>query len=110
VSRSGAVRSAARARGFSRTAAAELAAETALPVLAGAALLKGVRVAQRRPAARELAVLGAGTAAAAVSTVAARAVVRRFEPPAWVWASYRCALAGAVVRQRRSSEARQACG
>jgi undecaprenyl-diphosphatase len=101
VSRSGAVRSAARARGFTRTAAAELAAETALPVLAGAAALKGARLAARRPDGRELAALGAGAAAAALSTGVARSLARRFEPPAWVWAGYRVALAGAVVRQRR---------
>jgi undecaprenyl-diphosphatase len=101
VSRSGAVRSAARARGFTRTAAAELAAETALPVLAGAAALKGARLAARRPDGRELAALGAGAAAAALSTGVARSLARRFEPPAWVWAGYRVAVAGAVVRQRR---------
>jgi len=98
VSRSGAVRSAARARGFTRTAAAELAAETALPVLAGATVLKGLRLAQRRPGARELAALGAGAAAAALSTAAARIVVRRAEPPAAVWAAYRVAVAAAIVR------------
>jgi len=100
ISRSGAVRSAARARGFTRTAAAELAAETALPVLAGATALKGARLAARRPGGRELAALGAGTAAAALSTAAARVVVRRFEPPAWVWAAYRLALAAAVASDR----------
>jgi undecaprenyl-diphosphatase len=97
VSRSGAVRSAARARGFTRTAATELAAETALPVLAGATALKGARLAARRPAGRELAALAAGALAAAVSTAAARAVARRAEPPAWAWAAYRVALAGAVL-------------
>jgi len=100
VSRSGAVRSAARARGFTRTAAAELAAETALPVLAGATALKGARLAARRPGRRELAALAAGAGAAALSTAAARAVVRRFEPPAWVWAGYRLALAAAVASDR----------
>ena len=100
ISRSGAVRSAARARGFTRTAAAELAAETALPVLAGAAVLKGVRVARRRPGAEELAVLGAGAVAAALSTAVARAVVRRFEPPAWAWAAYRVGLAGVLLGSR----------
>ena len=50
-----------RGRAGSRArAAAELAAETALPVLAGAAALKGVRLARRRPSARELAALGGG--------------------------------------------------
>ncbi|HET8951474.1 MAG TPA: undecaprenyl-diphosphate phosphatase [Solirubrobacteraceae bacterium] len=101
VSRSGAVRSAARARGFTRAAAAELAAETALPIMAGATLLKGARVAARRPAAGELAALGAGALAAAASTALARAVTRRFEPPAAVWAAYRIALAVAVSSDRR---------
>jgi undecaprenyl-diphosphatase len=100
VSRSGAVRSAARARGFTRSAAAELAAETALPVLAGAAALKGARLAARRPAGRELAALAAGALAAVASTMAARAVIRRAEPPAWVWAAYRIAFAGAVLSDR----------
>ena len=92
VSRSGAVRAAARARGFSRTAAAELAAETALPVLAGATALKGVRLARRRPPARELAALGAGALAAALST-AARALALRggWSRRPWVWAAYRIA-------------------
>jgi len=100
VSRSGAVRSAARVRGFTRAAAAELAAETALPVLAGAAAVKGARLAARRPAGRELAALAAGALAAAASTMPARAVVRRAEPPAWVWAAYRITLAGAVLSDR----------
>ena len=100
VSRSGAVRAAARARGFTRGAAAELAAETALPVLAGATALKGVRLARRRPGTRELAALAAGATAAAASTAAARVVARQVEPPAWVWAAYRIALAGAVASDR----------
>ena len=99
VSRSGAVRSAARARRFTRAAAAELATETALPVLGGATVLKGVRLAQRRPEAGTLAALGAGMAAAALSTAAARAALRRAEPPAWAWAAYRIAVAGAIARR-----------
>ena len=101
VSRSGAVRTAARARGFTRAAAAELAAETALPVLAGATVLKGARLAVRRPPVRELAALAAGAGAAAVSTAAARALARRAEPPASMWALYRIGLACAIARQRR---------
>ena len=102
VSRSGAVRSAARARGFTRGAAAELAAETALPVLAGATALKGVRLARRRPPAGALAALGAGALAAAVSTAAARSLALRAEPPAVVWAAYRTALATAVLGVRHN--------
>jgi undecaprenyl-diphosphatase len=102
VSRSGAVRAAARARGFTRAAAAELAAETALPVLAGATVLKGVRLARRRPSADALAALGAGTLAAALSTAAARSLAVRAEPPAAVWAAYRTALAAAVLGVRHN--------
>ena len=54
VSRSGATRAAARARGFGRAEAAALSREVALPVLAGAAVLKGFRLARRRPPAGEL--------------------------------------------------------
>jgi undecaprenyl-diphosphatase len=102
VSRSGAVRSAARARGFTRGAAAELAAETALPVLAGATALKAVRLARRRPAGAELAALAGGTLAAALSTAAARSLAVRAEPPAVVWAAYRTALATAVLGVRHN--------
>jgi undecaprenyl-diphosphatase len=99
VSRSGATRAAARARGFDRPAAAELSREVALPVLAGAAALKGVRLAQRRPPARTLRTLAAGAAAAAVSTAAALRAERALasDAPLAVWAAYRTALAAVIV-------------
>jgi undecaprenyl-diphosphatase len=106
VSRSGMTRAAARARGFDRASAAALSREVALPVLAGAALLKGVRVAQRRPGPRTLCALTAGTAAAAASTALAaraeRALTGRM--PYAAWAAYRLAVAGGIlaVRQNRS--------
>jgi undecaprenyl pyrophosphate phosphatase UppP len=100
VSRSGAVRAAARARGFTRAGAAELAAETALPVLAGATALKGARLARRRPPARVLGTLAAGALSAALSTAAALALTRREEPPAAAWAAYRILLACAVLSDR----------
>ena len=84
VSRSGAVRSAARARGFTRAAAAELAAETALPVLAGATALKGVRLAARRPAARELAGARGGRGRGG-ALHGRRAVARAARRAAGVW-------------------------
>jgi undecaprenyl-diphosphatase len=105
VSRSGAVRSAARARGFTRPAAAELAAETALPVLAGATALKAARIACRRPAAPALAALGAGALAATVSTLATARLAARAEPPAAAWAAYRTGLAAAVLAASRSDRA-----
>jgi undecaprenyl-diphosphatase len=66
VSRSGAALTVARLRGLSRTAAADLSLQAALPVTVGAGLLKGLRTARdgvpaelRKPAA-----LGAGAACA----------------------------------------------
>jgi undecaprenyl-diphosphatase len=99
VSRSGAARSAARARGFGRAAAAELSREVALPVLAGATVLKGVRLARSRPSRRRLAALGAGAGAAAASSFAALALERRVarEAPLAAWAAYRALLAGVVL-------------
>ena len=99
VSRSGATRAVARARGFTRAAAAELSAEVALPVLAGATALKGVRLARRRPprraAARARRRRGGGgrlDARAALRLERAAAV-----PPA-AWAAYRT---GARARRPR---------
>jgi undecaprenyl-diphosphatase len=106
VSRSGMTRAAARARGFDRAGAAALSREVALPVLTGAAVLKGLRLLQRRPGRETVAALAAGTAAAAASTAVAlkaeRALTGRM--PYAVWAAYRIAAAAAilVVRQNRS--------
>jgi undecaprenyl-diphosphatase len=99
VSRSGATRAVARARGFDRRAAAELSREVALPVLAGAAVLKGVRLAERRPDAGTARMLAAGAAAAAVSTYGALRAERALaaDAPLAVWAAYRTALAAVIV-------------
>jgi undecaprenyl-diphosphatase len=103
VSRSGAVLTAARMRGFGRADAAALARETAVPVLGGAAALKAVRLARRRPPAATLRALAGGALAAAVSTRAARRL-ERAEIPLAAWAAYRTALAAAILvvwRRRR---------
>ena len=99
VSRSGATRAAARARGFDRRAAAELSREVALPVLAGAATLKAFRLARRRPTKPELRALAAGAAAAAVSTGAALRAERALaaDAPLAAWAAYRVALAATIL-------------
>ena len=99
VSRSGAARAAARARGFSRPAAANLSREVALPVLAGATALKGARLAGRRPSAPTLRALAAGAAAAALSTRAALHLERSraADAPLAAWAAYRTALAVAIL-------------
>ena len=99
VSRSGATRAAARSRGFDRAGAAALSREVALPVLAGAAALKGVRLALRRPSRREATTLVAGAAAAAVSSAAALRAERALaaDAPLAGWAAYRAAVAAAVL-------------
>ena len=102
VSRAGATRSAARTRGFTRAASAQLSAEVALPVLAGATALKGVRLVQRRPPSSTLLALAAGAVASFASTVAVLRFERRVSLPARVWAAYRCALAAAVLRVRHN--------
>ena len=93
VSRSGATRAAARARGFTRAGGG--GARRARPrcrCSAGATALKGVRLARRRPAgARRWRALGAGAAAARrLDARALRAAARAgAAPPRAVWAAYR---------------------
>jgi undecaprenyl-diphosphatase len=102
VSRSGATRSVARALGFTRPAARELSADVALPILVGATVLKGVRLAQRRPHPREAATLAVGALASAASTAVALRLQRRASVPPAAWAAYRVALAAAVLRIRHN--------
>jgi undecaprenyl-diphosphatase len=104
VSRSGATLAAARALGFARPDAVRLSRGIGVPVLAGAAALKGLRLVQRRPGADELGTLAAGAGAALVATLAALPLARTLEGgrPLAPWAAYRCALAGVLlVRQNR---------
>ena len=98
VSRSGATRALARARGFGREEAAELSREVALPVLVGATTLKGARLIARRPRREEVVRLGLGAAAAAVSTALTMRVRETSLRP---WAAYRTALAVFIVWQDR---------
>ena len=99
VSRSGATRAAARVRGFTRPDAALLSREVALPVLAGATVLKGFRLARRRPSPPTLRALAAGTLAAALSTRAALRIERSrvADAPLAAWAAYRTALAATIL-------------
>jgi undecaprenyl-diphosphatase len=77
VSRSGAALTAARWRGLSREAAASLALRAAIPVTAGAGLLKGVRIAREGVAPGMGGPLAAGAAAAFASALAALPLARR---------------------------------
>jgi undecaprenyl-diphosphatase len=99
VSRSGAARAMARARGFGSDDAQQLAFEVGRPVTFGALMLKGREALGAERA--EWAPLAAGTVASFVSTVAIGSVkqVRSLLPAA----AYRTALAGAVLRRLRNS-------
>jgi undecaprenyl-diphosphatase len=105
VSRNGATLAAARARGFGRASASRLSWEVALPVLAGATALKGLRVSQKGSDPFRDAPLAIGAGAAFASTLAtARAIGIERRAPLWPWAVWRAGLAGAIlaVRHNRS--------
>jgi undecaprenyl-diphosphatase len=102
VSRSGAVRTVARARGFAPAAAAELAVEVGLPVTIGALLLKGREVRHAGKAERQA--LAAGALASFAATVASRSLVRR--TALGPYAAYRAVLGTAVLRRLRHNARR----
>ena len=104
VSRAGATLAAARALGCARPDAVRLSRGFGVPVFAGAAVLMGTRLLQRRPGRDELASLGVGALTAAAATLASMPLARVLERdrPLAPWAAYRCALAGVLlVRQNR---------
>lgn len=103
VSRNGATLAAARWRGFTREQANLLSRTVALPVIAGAAVLKGRRLHARGidpPQRRSLAV---GAAAAFASTLASQGLIRQVERDRalWPYAAYRIGLAAAVLATAR---------
>jgi undecaprenyl-diphosphatase len=101
VSRSGAALTAARARGLTREAAASLALRAAIPVTAGAGLLKGARIVREGVAGDLRTPLAAGAAAALVSALAALPLARntRWTPVV----AYRIALGlGTLWRGRKN--------
>jgi undecaprenyl-diphosphatase len=94
VSRGGGTVTAARLRGFRRDAASRLSRQAALPIIAGAALLKGVRLAQRGLPARLATPFAAGAAAAFASAFAAARFIPLIDgvPSYLPFAAYRMAL------------------
>jgi undecaprenyl-diphosphatase len=102
VSRGGATIAAARLRRFTRPEAGFLSRMAALPVIAGATVLKATRMRQRGidPGLRRTAVAGAG--AAFVSTLASQRLIGLVDrSSAWPYAAYRFALAGAITMRLR---------
>jgi undecaprenyl-diphosphatase len=96
VSRMGAALTAARLRGLSRQASADLALRAALPVTVGAGLLKGVRAVQQGVARELRGPAAAGAAAALASAVAALPFARSTRWSAV--AGYRILLGAAALR------------
>lgn len=98
VSRSGSTIVAARARGFDRLSASELSMHVALPVIAGATLLKGVRLRQHGLPAGMRAPLLIGTLGAFASSLAsARLLASKNRGRGLIkYVIYRLALAAGV--------------
>jgi hypothetical protein len=88
-----------------------LSRTVALPVIVGAALLKGVRLRRRGLPPEQGAAFAAGTAASFGSTLASQALIRLVERDSalWPYAAYRAGLAGVVLgRLWRASRRRRA--
>jgi undecaprenyl-diphosphatase len=101
ISRGGATRAAARLRRFTRQDSGYLSRHTGLPVIAGAALLKAVRLRRRGlpPGARAPFVLGA--AASFASTLGSARLIRRLERDGSLapFVVYRIGLSAIVLRR-----------
>ncbi len=112
VSRNGATLAAARWRGFDRQHANLLSRTVALPVIVGAAILKGARLRRRGIAPGVAGAMTAGVAASFVSTLASQKLISVVERDRalWPYAAYRAGLAAAVLLKlrRRSGRRRDA--
>jgi undecaprenyl-diphosphatase len=110
VSRNGATLAAARLRRFTREDANRLSRHVALPVIAGATVLKGVRLRRRGLPPGTWAPFGLGAAGAFASTLGSTWLIRQVERDRSLlpYAIYRAAL-GVIVaaRLRRGSTARR---
>jgi len=107
VSRNGATLAAARERGFTREEANRLSRHVALPIIAGATLLKGVRLRRRGLTAGTGVPFAVGAAGSFVSTFVSTWLIRQVERDRSLlpYAAYRAALAAAVLRRLRRRQA-----
>lgn len=99
VSRNGATLAAARARGFARADASLLSRHVALPIIVGATLLKGTRLARRGLPAGTAGAFGAGIVASFATTLLSIRIIRAVESDRSLlpYAAYRLLLAGLVL-------------
>jgi len=109
VSRNGATLTAARLLRLDRPAASRLSRHAALPVMAGAALLKGTRLAQRGVPPALAAAFTAGAGAALASTYLSRKLLGRVERSRSFapLAAYRVALGALSMASSRPDDALQ---
>ncbi|MCW3009742.1 MAG: Bacitracin resistance protein BacA, partial [Solirubrobacterales bacterium] len=101
ASRNGMTLAAARARGFDREDANALSRHVALPIIVGASLLKGTRLARRGLPPGMSARFALGTAASFASTLGSTWLIRQVERDRSLapYAAYRAALALAVLQR-----------
>jgi undecaprenyl-diphosphatase len=106
ISRNGATLAAARWRRFTREDANRLSRHAALPVIAGATLLKSVRLRTRGLPPGTLAPFIAGAGASFASTLGSTWLIRQVERDRSLapYAIYRIALATVVFRRLRASK------
>jgi undecaprenyl-diphosphatase len=106
VSRNGATLAAARWRRFDRDQANMLSRTVALPVIVGAAVLKGARLARRPSLVQSLRrPLAIGVAASFASTLASQGLFRLLQRgrALWPYAAYRAGLASIVLTRLNKS-------
>lgn len=103
VSRNGATLAAARLRGFTREDSDALSREAALPVIAGATVLKGARLLRRGLPDATAQAFGAGIVASFTATLASIQIIRRVQGHRSMMpcAAYRLGLAAVVLRRLR---------
>ncbi|MDX6657183.1 MAG: undecaprenyl-diphosphatase [Solirubrobacteraceae bacterium] len=101
MSRNGMTLAAARRRGFGREHANALSRHVALPVIAGATLLKGTRLVRRGLPKGMGRAFAAGAGASFASTLGSTWLIRQVERDRspLPYAAYRAALATAVIRR-----------
>ena len=101
VSRNGATLAAARWRRFTRVDANRLSRHAALPIIAGATVLKGVRLHARGLPAGAAVPFAAGALAAFVSTLGSTRLIRALERDSSLlpYAVYRIGLAALIARR-----------
>ncbi|MEA2211572.1 MAG: undecaprenyl-diphosphatase [Solirubrobacteraceae bacterium] len=107
VSRNGATLAAARWRRFTRADANRLSRHVALPVIAGATLLKTARLVRRGLPPGTALPLGLGAAASFASTLGSTWLIRQVERDRSLlpYAAYRITLAGIVLARLRRGRA-----